>query len=95
MKSFKCFVFLSAIFFAIIFSNINLSHADSLNATLGGDGVVRLSGSCSVQCIPSGYQHPVFAIVYLYMTPGGFSGTLSVLSTQEQPKLTLIIARSI
>jgi hypothetical protein len=74
MKPFRNFIFLSAIFLSVIFSCVNSCHADSLSAALGGDGVVTLSGSCSVECIPSGFPHPVFAIATLYMTPGGPSG---------------------
>ena len=72
-KSLKCFVFLS-IFFAIAFLTISSSRADSLNATLGGDGMVTLGGFCSVECLPPNMDPPAFANVYLYMTPSGYSG---------------------
>jgi hypothetical protein len=75
MKSFKYFIFFSIFFSAIIFLNINLSHAD-FTASLSGDGVVHLSGSKSFECVPEGFDHGSAAIVTLYMTPGGVSGAI-------------------
>jgi hypothetical protein len=52
MKSFKYFFLVSVIFFAVSLMSINSTYAGSgsFNASLGGDGVVRLTGNASFEC---------------------------------------------
>jgi hypothetical protein len=69
MKPFKYFFIFNIFFLITVLLNISPSYPE-FSASLGGDGVVTLSGSKSFDCVPSGFDFGSMAIVTLYMTPG-------------------------
>jgi RHS repeat-associated protein len=61
------FINLCLLLVALIFSKS--ADAGSFSATLGGDGIVKLSGSESFECVPEGYSFGSAALVNLYSSP--------------------------